>query len=436
MRPVLLLLAVACAAPKPLPPRATPQCDALPLLGAAEIRALVSDGQGGLLAAGEFSGPLRAAAASASSAGGTDVFVLRTEPNGDVRWLRRLGSAGDERAGAAAMAPNGDAVVTGTAGGRCFVARLAAADGRDVWNFAFDTESACRALAFDAEGDLWAAGSYSGLLFRTASSAGITDAFVARISGAAGGVNFVRGFGGKGRDVARAIAVAPSGDVIVAGQFGGEVNVVESDVDFGRGPTPSQDFDAFVVGLAPDGSTRWVRTFGDSGDDDLAALAVDPSATVFAAGHHQPAGNYQGLVAGGVGNYTAQIVRISALGRGEWVRIFDGESSSAAALTFDAQGRLWAAGSFEGSLQADGVSLKSAGKSDAFAVALSPADGSSLGVRSFGTPQADQLRAAARIPGGLALAGSTKGEIQVCGKLVGSPGEATAFVAWLRDLTP
>ncbi len=304
-----------------------------------------------------------------------------------------------------------------------------------MWNNAFDAESFCRALAFDDKGDLWTAGSYAGSLFHRADSKGITDAFVAHLSGATGEVSFVRGFGGQGRDLARAIAIAPSGDVIVGGQFGGEVDVSESSVDFGRGATASKgDFDAFLVSLAPDGTTRWARTFGDTGDDDIAAIVVDGNATVFAAGHHQPAANYQGLVAGGVGNYTAQVVRVSALGQGEWVRIFEGDSSSATSLVFDEQGRLWAAGSFEGALRADSIALKSSGKSDGFAIALSPADGAALGSRTFETPQAEVVRGAARIPGGLALAGSTRGELQICGKLIGSSAEATAFVAWLRDL--
>ena len=60
-----------------------------------------------------------------------------------------------------------------------------------------------------------------------------------------------------------------------------------------------------------------------------------------------------------------------------------------------------------------------------------------LSVRKTGAlfrPQADAVRAAARIPGGLALAGSTRGELQICRKLIGGAAETTAFVVWLRDL--
>src|SRR2546430_4606486 len=149
MRFVFLALC-ACSAARLAPPsKAAPLCDALPFLGNAELRALASDAQGGLAAAGDFSGSLRVGSGSIASAGGTDAFVLRTEADGTVRWLHRFGGARDERAGAVAVAANGDAVIAGSAEGKCFVARLAALDGHELWNDAFDGESFCRALAFD-----------------------------------------------------------------------------------------------------------------------------------------------------------------------------------------------------------------------------------------------------------------------------------------------
>jgi hypothetical protein len=89
---------------------------------------------------------------------------------------------------------------------------------------------------------------------------------------------------------------------------------------------------------------------------------------------HQPDAFYRGLVPHDVGNYTASVARYSAAGRGEWVRIFEGRNSSATSLAFDARGRLWAAG-------------------------------------------------------------HTRGELPVCGMEIGSPGEQTGFVIWLRNLS-
>src|SRR5258707_15717287 len=108
-RGLALFVVCACAPVRPVAPsRVAPLCDALPFLGNAELRALASDAQGGLAAAGDFSGSLRIGPASIASAGGTDAFVLRTGPDGTVGWLHRLGGARDERPGAVARSAQRD----------------------------------------------------------------------------------------------------------------------------------------------------------------------------------------------------------------------------------------------------------------------------------------------------------------------------------------
>ena len=399
------------------------------MLGNGEPRAIAADAEGGVAVAGDLKGALRI---DRFALQGEGIFVLRLEPDSKARWLKAVGGQGF-RAHAVAMAQNGDTVVAGEAQGRCFAARLAAADGAQVWQAVAAGEgSSCNALS---PGAGWMAGSFSGVLNAENASRGFTDVFVAQLTDA-GEIRLVRAFGGKGRDLARAIAVSPAGEVVVAGQFGGEIDVSESAVDFGKGPVKSAgDFDGFVIGLGPDGRTRWVATFGENGDDEIAALAVDAHGVIFAAGQHQPAADFRGLVPHDVGNFTAAVLRYSAAGRGEWVRIFEGRNSSAASLALDGEGRVWAAGDFGSDLKVAGTSLPNAGKQDGFAMAFSPATGEPLGGRMFGSPAIDRVAGIAAIPGGIAVAGSTRGEMPVCRKAVGTQGEATGFVAWLRDLS-
>src|SRR5437764_927424 len=103
----------------------------------------------------------------------------------------------------------------------CIAARLDG-QGREVWasTLAGDGESACRAVAFDERtGDIWAAGEFTGTVGPTR-AAGLTDAFVVRISGVTGEIRLVHTFGGKGAEHATALALTDAGDVIVAGTFG------------------------------------------------------------------------------------------------------------------------------------------------------------------------------------------------------------------------
>ena len=399
------------------------------MLGKAEPLALAADPEGGLAVAGAFDGALRVGQATASSRG---VFVLRTEANGSVRWLHSMPADG---ASAVSFFANGDAAVVGRAGDHCFAARLAAADGREVWTASLpgEGESSCRALSIDARGEVWATGYFSGFLggFR---SNGMYDFFVVKFAGDSGTATLVRAIGGKGKELPRAIVALPSGGAVVAGQFGGEVDVSESDVDFGKGPVRSAgDYDGFVLMLAADGKTSWVATFGDNGDDEVNALLVADYGAIFASGHHQPAGNYRGLNPHAVGNFEGIVLRYSMDGRGEWVRIFDGPSSVANYLAFDPQGRVWTAG-VEHGLRVGSVQVDDAGHGDAYALAFDPRNGEPLGYRRFGGPAFEIARGLARLPDGLALTGFTEGEVQICGKPVGTFGEQTAFVVWLRDL--
>jgi hypothetical protein len=396
---------------------------------------MAADSNGALAIAGDFRGTMQAEALSVASAGSSDVFVLRTNTDGSVRWLRRIGGAGTETASAIALFANGDAVVAGAADGHCFAARLADTDGRVVWTATLpgDGESRCRAVSVDAHGDVWATGYFSGLLSGNASN-GMYDLFVVKFAGASGDAYSVRAIGGKGKELPRAIVALADGSVLVAGQFGGEVDVTDSDVDFGRGPVRSNgSYDAFVFKLLPNGKTAWVATFGDNGDDEINALAVGPNGEIYASGHYQPAGNYLGLNPHGVGNFTGIVLRYSGDGRGEWVRIFEGPSSTANHLAFDSRGRLWTAGVSHG-IRVDDTVIEDAGRGDAYALAFDPNTGTAIGSRRWASPQFDIARGVVGIPGGIAVTGFTQGEMTACGKPIGTAGEQTAFVIWLRDL--
>lgn len=430
MRALLLLAAACgCAGAPAAARRETPACDSLPLLGAAGPEAISAGADGSLAVVGTFKGPLRAGSAALDGGGG---FVLRTDPDGSVRWLRALPHS---RLHAVATLPDGDVVVAGDASAHCLTARFS--PGGDLrWRTAAGGEtSSCRALAA-AGRTVWVAGEFTGVLSPTVASRGSSDVFLAQLS-ETGMVGLVSAFGGRGREVARAVAVATGGDVVLAGQFGGDVDASVSEVDFGKGKVRSAgDFDGFVVAVGPDGKTRWASTFGDNGDDGIAALAVGIDRAIYAAGHHQPSADHRGLVAHDAGNANAALLRFSGEGRGEWVKIFDGPSSEAVGLAFDPAGRLWMAGQFLSELRLGALSLTGGGKEDVFALAVAPVSGELLGARSWGGSERETLAGIAAIPGGIALAGQTRGEMLACQKPIGSPGEETGFVLWLRDLAP
>jgi len=108
-----------------------------------------------------------------------------------------------------------------------------------------------------------------------ARSAGMSDVFVLKIAGATGEMRLLRTFGGKGADLANAVALLPPDNVIVGGTFGAYVDASVSEVNFGRGGVRASDgADGFLVALSAEGETRWTSVVGEQGDDEVVALAT------------------------------------------------------------------------------------------------------------------------------------------------------------------
>jgi hypothetical protein len=406
-RSALLCAALcACSSAQPTPSGGTvASCDVLPMLGKAGPAALASDGAGGIALAGTSTGPqLRAGLAVMEGQGG---FVLRAGADGQVGWIRNMGAL---RPLAAAIMPDGGVVVVGQAQRHCFAARLSA-DGGGAWSSRLtgDGESSCRAVALDPRsGDLWAVGEFTGSMGPVRSQ-GLTDAVVLKIVGATGEMRLMRTFGSRGTDTATSVVVTPTGDVIVAGSFGADVDASVASVDFGRGAVPTAGgSDGYVVALSPEGGTRWASIAGEQGEDEVVAVAARGTAVYAAANVHR---ERQGAPCGG---------HVLILRKGEWVRVVEDTCASVRAAAFDGTGRFWA-------LENVGRGLR--------ALAFAPRDGEPLGSRTWSGERSTVRGAAmAPVPGGFAVAAVTDGESMACGKPIGNAGEQTAFVLWVRDL--
>jgi hypothetical protein len=220
-----------------------------------------------------------------------------------------LGGSGNDFAHALAIAPSGDVYVAGTtystdfpntAGGAqaskgggadAFVARLNA----DLTSILQSTylggsgEDGALALAIAGSGDVYVAGSTSSTNLPNAAggaqatAGGELDAFVARLNSRLTSILKSTYLGGSGEDFANALAIAPSGDVYVAGETistnfpntsGG------AQANYGGGV-----YDAFVARLNATLTSNPKSTYlGGSEADGALALAIAGSGDVYVAG--------------------------------------------------------------------------------------------------------------------------------------------------------
>lgn len=131
---------------------------------------------------------------------------------------------------------------------------------------------------------------------------------------------------GAGRDVVNELAVDGAGNLYAAGVWSGTL-------DFGDGtmrtPTGGVGFDVFVLSLDPEGTLRWVYTYGadDAQSEEVGALAVDDaSATVIVGGTHPDDTNFGGGVRmiqsmAGLSGYDGHIVALSTDGTYRWDQV-------------------------------------------------------------------------------------------------------------------
>ncbi|HII67837.1 MAG TPA: hypothetical protein HA302_07530 [Thermococcaceae archaeon] len=151
-------------------------------------------------------------------AGGTDVWVLRLDANGNVKWQKTYGGSADEEAYAVAVAENGDIIVAGDtmsfgAGGADFWVLRLDANGNIKWQKAYggSGDEDAWAIAIVENGDIIVTGESNSF------GAGYYDAWLLRLD-ANGNVKWQKTYGGiDNDDIARAVLIAENSDLIVAG---------------------------------------------------------------------------------------------------------------------------------------------------------------------------------------------------------------------------
>lgn len=236
-------------------------------------------------------------------AGGEDVWLVRIDERGDTLWTRTFGGDGDERAWS--LAPTGD-------GGWVIAGQAEAADAGDFDLFLVRT---------DAEGEVVWITSHSGpgeeRVFDVARVAdggfvfagttsdsvdGARDVSLVRV-GDDGMLSWQRRFGGEGDAVGHGLVVTPEGGFLVVGYGegsgvdGSEIYLVRTDADgrelwsqrigdegedrammgvrssmggyviAGYTSTEAGDSDAYVVKVDEDGEPEWSERFGAAAND-------------------------------------------------------------------------------------------------------------------------------------------------------------------------
>lgn len=353
--------------------------------GAQQGQALATDRQNNILIVGSFSGTLDfGSGSSLTSAGSTDTFIAKLTPNGDCLWARALGGGVVDIGYSLAVDANAEVIVAGFFSGSVVVAgqTLTSAGGSDVFVLKFGADGALRwakrfggvgydiayGVATDAAQNIVLIGKFEGSVDfggGALSATGSSDVFVAKLA-PAGTHLWSKSFGGPRADYGRGVAVDGSGNVLVSGYF-------QQSINFGGSALAAQgDYDVFVAKLqGSNGAHVWSRAFGGISSEYGQAIAIDPTGNVAIAGYFSGSVDLGGGALSAEGGYDCFVLLLDTSGAHLKSARFGGRGATFGRNLVLLPGAAWlVAGSFEGTSEFGGEPLTSAGASDAFVAKL------------------------------------------------------------------
>ncbi len=342
-------------------------------------RAMTLDSQGNILLAGHSYGSVDFGGGPISSAGDADVFMAKFDPDGNHIWSQGFGDAGNQLAYALATDQSDNVILSGrftgkldfgngtliSAGGMdIYIAKFDAA-GNILWSESFGdaAEQSTFSVAVDAVGNIVSAGILAGTADfggGPLTSAGAGDIYVAMFDGD-GNHRWSRRFGDADDQTANAVRVDGNGDIVVAGDFVGQV-------DFGGGVmTNGGWYNAFVVKFDSEGRHVWSHGYGETGLQSVSGLALDSDDNVVVTGY------FDGIVDFGGGPLLCNvesdvfILELDADGAHVWSDGFgDPDFQYGIMCATDGARGILMTGWFAGGIDFGGGTLTSAGGDDIF----------------------------------------------------------------------
>jgi chitodextrinase len=373
--------------------------------------AAASDAAGNVYTIGSFNGSISIGGLTLTSAGASDVFVVKMSPGGTALWAKRYGGTSSDIGYAIAVDGNGRVDIGGvfgasvsfggstlTASGNSdmFLAQLDA-NGNHQWskNFGGTMDDAINALTADATGNVYITGFFRG----TANFGGATlkvpfdsdlDVYVAKFN-SAGSHLWSKNFTNDGNERGYAIVLSPGGDVTIGGSFSNTVN-------FGTGDLTSVNAmtDAFVARFANDGTARWAKQMGaPSGNEAVRGVASDSAGNIYAAGTLNLAADLgTGTVSPALGGSDGFLIKYAASnGAVQWADRSGGPGNDYQyGVAVDAANNVFVGGTFEQTTTFGGSkTLTSAGQGDVYMTKYA-STGAMTWARRFGGASSEQLQ--------------------------------------------
>lgn len=254
------------------------------------------DTGGNIYVTGVFRGAVAFGEETLTSAGDSDIFLIKLSPSGDFVWSKQFGATGADYARDIAIDSQNHLVLLAeisvavsfggdelpTKGNRDIALAKLSLDGEHLWSTSMGNtyDDVAVSLAIDPADSILFTGSFEDTANYGGSdmvSKGRADLFVAKFS-TEGKHQWTIPFGGKDKDWGNSISVDAFGNSYITGWFW-------YDVDFGGTALTSKGKrDSVLLKMSSTGTVLWAKSFGNKSRDMGIAVATAPDNGVFAVG--------------------------------------------------------------------------------------------------------------------------------------------------------
>jgi ribosomal protein S11 len=194
---------------------------------------------------------------SSFGAGGDDIFLIKTDANGNVIWAKTYGGTSWDEAFSVQQTSDGGYIVAGWtysfgAGDANIFLIKTDANGNIIWAKTYGGANGERASSVQQTSD----GGYIVAGWTYSFGAGDADIFLIKTD-ANGNIIWAKTYGGTGYDEASSVQQTSDGGYIVAG----------GTRSFGAG-----DADIFLIKTDANGNITWAKTYGGTGYDEASSF--------------------------------------------------------------------------------------------------------------------------------------------------------------------
>jgi hypothetical protein len=230
---------------------------------------------------------------------GGDIFLIKTDANGNVIWAKTYGGTGDDRVYSVQQTSDGGYIVAGStysfgAGYRDFFLIKTDANGNIIWAKTYGGSSDEHASSVQQTSD----GGYIVSGYTWSFSAGNWDIFLIKTD-ANGNIIWAKTYGGTSDDLAYSVQQTSDGGYIVAGRTN----------SFGAGG------DIFLIKTDANGNIIWAKTYGGTSGERASSVQQTSEGGYILAGY---TGSF------GAGLSDVFLVKTDANGNIIWAKTYGG----------------------------------------------------------------------------------------------------------------